>query len=559
MLRLILPLLLLVLLVCGQATAAPLLLQPVAEGQRADGYLSVLRDPSGQLTQAEAMKRDFQPLPGEASFGFTRDAIWLRLTLQTAQPGEWWLESGLTSLDDIRVFQQDAQGRWQEQRSGDHQPFSMRPVPYRLFVFPLALTPEKPQTVYLRIRTDDSLVAPIRLWSPAAFQEWRAQENMLLGIGYGIVLAMLIYNGFLWLALRESLYGAYLLATLSLLLVVAELNGHAFQYLWPNNLWLADNQHVLLPALHFLAQSFWIRTFLDTRRRAPWLDRGLLAVMAVALLMIALSFGGYYSLGNRFAFLVSVPFIPLAVACSARVAWLGYRPARLFLIAQLFPLIGAFLTVFRAIGIVPDSAFTEHGMQIGISIEVLLFSLALAQRIDTLRQEKAEAMLRAETDQLTGLFNRAGFEHRLAAQLHAGKKGNALLLIDLDRFKPVNDTLGHAAGDEVLRQVAERLRHNLRADIDLAGRLGGDEFVVSLTGMHSQEQAEAVAGKIIAALALPFETDAGSASIGASIGITLTPQQGCNLHNLLAAADTAMYEAKRNGRNRYAFIPTQTD
>ena len=216
------PLLLLIgLLVNCPISAAPLLLQPVAQGQRAEGFLSVLRDPSGELTLAGVMDKEFQTLPGEASFGFTHDAIWLRLTLQASQPGEWWLESGLTSLDDIRLFQQNAQGRWQEQHCGDHLPFAQRPVPYRLFVFPLALNTDKPQTVYLRIRTDDSLVAPIRLWSPTSFHERHAQEDLLLGIGYGIVLAMLIYNSFLWLALRESLYGTYLFATVSLLLVVA--------------------------------------------------------------------------------------------------------------------------------------------------------------------------------------------------------------------------------------------------------------------------------------------------------------------------------------------------
>jgi diguanylate cyclase (GGDEF)-like protein len=556
MLKLILQLLLFVLFACGQASAAPLLLQPLAEGQRAEGYLSVLRDPSGQLTLTEAMGRDFQPLPGEASYGFTRDAIWLRITLQATQPGEWWLESGLTSLDDIRIFSQDAQGNWQEQRGGDHQPFAQRPEPYRLFVFPLTLNAEKPQNIYLRIRTDDSLVAPIRLWSPAAFQEWRAQENLLLGIGYGVLLAMLIYNGFLWLALRESLYGIYLLATLSLSLVVVELNGHAFQYFWPDNLWLADNQHVLLPALHFLAQSYWIRTFLDTRRRSPWADRGFLAIMAGSLVMIALSLGGYYSLGNQLAFVLSIPFITLAVFSSLRVAWTGYRPARLFLVAQLFPLLGALLTLFRALGILPDTPITEHGMHIGISIEVLLFSLALAKRIDTLRQERAEALLRAETDPLTGLFNRAGFEHRLNAELHAGQNKIALLLVDLDRFKPVNDTLGHAAGDIVLRQVAERLRLTVRTGIDLVGRQGGDEFVVALVGVRSPSQAEAVAGKIIARLEQPFETAAGNAAIGASIGIAISPQHGGDISALFAAADAAMYEAKRNGRNRHAFAPT---
>lgn len=552
--------LLVLLLLGGQALASTLVLRPLESGQRAEGHLAYLRDPAGGLTLSDVRGREFQPLADEAGFGFTRDAIWLRLTVQAPAAGEWWLETGLVSLDDIRVYydeddDEDGESGWIEQRAGDHYPFAQRFVPHRLFVFPLRLPSAKPHTVYLRIRTDDSLTVPIRVWEPAAFQDRRMQENLVLGIGYGIVLAMLIYNAFLWGALRESIYGAYLLAMLTSLLTALELNGQAFQYLWPNNVWLADHQHVLIPAFHFLALSHWIRTFLDTRQRTPWMDRGLLAVMAVAVAMIGLSLTGHYTLGNRIAFVDSFPLIFLSIAASARVAWQGYRPAILFLAAQFFPMFGALLTVLRMLGKVPDTPWTEHGIQIGICVEVLLFSLALAKRIDVLRQEKHDALKRAETDPLTGLLNRAGFLQRLETRLAGGDEPVALLLIDLDGFKPVNDTLGHAAGDVVLQQVAERLRHNVRAGADLVGRLGGDEFVAALVGVRSQDHADAVAAKIVNALELPVATEAGDAAVGASVGIALSSEHGRDAHELMATADAAMYAAKRAGRKQYLLAP----
>ncbi|WP_328985325.1 GGDEF domain-containing protein [Thiorhodovibrio winogradskyi] len=162
---------------------------------------------------------------------------------------------------------------------------------------------------------------------------------------------------------------------------------------------------------------------------------------------------------------------------------LEYRPARLFLLARFAPLSGALVTLPRTLGWVQDSLWVEHAFQVGVSLEVLLFSLALARRIELLRREKQEALQRAETDPLTGLLNRAGLFRRINTLLERGQPG-ALLLVDLDHFKPVNDQLGHAAGDLVLTQVAERLGTLVRANDDLVARIGGDEFVLVLRGMR---------------------------------------------------------------------------
>ena len=157
----------------------------------------------------------------------------------------------------------------------------------------------------------------------------------------------------------------------------------------------------------------------------------------------------------------------------------------------------------------------------------------------------------AHHDDLTGLPNRLLFNDRLHQTLSLAKRDSrqfALLYLDLDHFKPVNDSMGHAAGDELLQGVAARIRHQVR-ESDTVARVGGDEFTVILPDTAKREEAAVVAGKIIRALALPFRLgpQGQSIAIGISIGIAVYPSDGRDADALVTAADTAMYAAKQAG------------
>lgn len=153
-------------------------------------------------------------------------------------------------------------------------------------------------------------------------------------------------------------------------------------------------------------------------------------------------------------------------------------------------------------------------------------------------------------DPLTDMPNQRLLEDRVGLALkQARRQGTqvAMLFVDLDRFKKVNDTLGHIAGDAVLRQVAQRLRDSVR-DVDTVSRLGSDEFVVLLPGVLSVAEAGAVADRVLAEFEPPFHVDGHDLVVGASIGIAVAPGDGDSFATLLKAADTAMYEAKAAGR-----------
>ncbi|WP_312713578.1 sensor domain-containing diguanylate cyclase [Stutzerimonas nitrititolerans] len=174
---------------------------------------------------------------------------------------------------------------------------------------------------------------------------------------------------------------------------------------------------------------------------------------------------------------------------------------------------------------------------------------------DITEETRAQAHIHylSQHDPLTGLPNRSRLQEHLTAKLHALNGANAkltLLYIDLDRFKPVNDTMGHAAGDEVLVRVAERLRQCIRAD-DLVARIGGDEFVMVISRLRDQDDVRQLCTRLLESLAKPFGYGQQQVFIGASIGVAIAPQDSSQASELLRCADVALYQAKNSGRGNW--------
>ncbi|HSB20322.1 MAG TPA: diguanylate cyclase [Anaeromyxobacteraceae bacterium] len=174
---------------------------------------------------------------------------------------------------------------------------------------------------------------------------------------------------------------------------------------------------------------------------------------------------------------------------------------------------------------------------------------------DTTERKRAEQQIRdlAFQDALTGLPNRRLFTDRLqlaVAQAHRSGQHLAVLFLDIDRFKIINDSLGHSVGDELLREVGRRLQQTIREG-DTVARLGGDEFILLLPGLSRGPDLARVAGKLLEALRLPFQPGGREVRITASLGGSLFPEDGADVEALIQSADTAMYRAKDQGRDTY--------
>jgi diguanylate cyclase (GGDEF)-like protein/hemerythrin-like metal-binding protein len=184
----------------------------------------------------------------------------------------------------------------------------------------------------------------------------------------------------------------------------------------------------------------------------------------------------------------------------------------------------------------------------------LLVFVDVSERIT--RERRLRAL--AHYDPLTDLPNRMLLQDRLRNALASAARGKhllALLLVDLDGFKAVNDEYGHFAGDAVLRQVARRLASSIR-EIDTVARLGGDEFVIVLSEIRQRADAGVLAARVINSVSVPITVGEASLAVGASIGIAVYPDDGTDIDALVGRADAAMYAAKRGGRNRFVYADT---
>lgn len=181
----------------------------------------------------------------------------------------------------------------------------------------------------------------------------------------------------------------------------------------------------------------------------------------------------------------------------------------------------------------------------------------MRQDTTSVQREKTRLLKLARIDQLTGLSNRAGFLHKLGEAMRTSADDDclmALMYMDIDHFKPVNDTYGHHVGDGLLKAISARLAHTLRAS-DANARIGGDEFTIITEKLARREDAALLAGKVVAAMQAPFELDGATVSVSVSIGLAFYRGEPIDADALIKQADRLLYQAKEAGRNTYRAAP----
>jgi len=185
----------------------------------------------------------------------------------------------------------------------------------------------------------------------------------------------------------------------------------------------------------------------------------------------------------------------------------------------------------------------------------------MRQDVTAQKREKQRLLRLSQVDALTGLTNRAGFLQKLSDSMAYCRDNDAMMAVmylDIDRFKPVNDTYGHAVGDALLKSFSSRLSHALRAS-DTVARLGGDEFTIIMERIGKPDDAKTAAAKIVSAMQLPFELEGIVVNVSTSIGVTFYRDEEVSPAELLKRADLLLYEAKQAGRNTFRSSPPRTE
>ena len=567
-------------------------------------YYQVHVDPQHDLTihtiLSSQSSTNFQPLiDGKVNLGFKAETYWFKVNIINASSDEIQplLELDYPLLDDLSVYIVNHASNKIITRydAGDMHPFAERHYSAPNFVFPVTLAANSTTDLYLRIRTEGSMFAGGSLQHQDNYRQQSRMNSFYINLYLGILIALIAYNFLLFISIKQSHYGYLILVGCSILLATGSLNAIWFELIWPNS-----------PSWHNLSITFgfamtgmfaaaFSRNFLHTAAEAKNIDFTfqalILAFALLALSSLALPLIYIAPFVSMLAIILATVSILAAIALSLK----GNRYAQIYLFAWLSLMLGIALFSAKNLGWLPSNIYTRYSFEIGSALGMLLLSLSLAERIkffqqenDNSRQEafqshnklihvlrnseqelnhrvkeRTEALAKANNelqnqeeklqrlahfDPLTGLANRFLVTQELTLLLARCKREQsklAVLFLDLDGFKQINDQYGHQAGDELLVATADKLRYILR-DSDVIGRFGGDEFIVIIDTSDGNINPEEVADKIKATIILPVAINGISAEIGVSIGIAIYPDTASDVDSLLSISDREMYKNKQH-------------
>ncbi len=492
---------------------------------------------------ALAAQGGFSAPTGQApSFGFSDAAFWLYLPLRNTatEPLHLVLRQSYPLLDHLEVWQVEGGRVLRHWRTGDRLPFASRPIEHRDFLIPLELPAGAEQSLYLRATSSGPVNLPLTLHEQHALTATLGGEQLLLGALFGSIALLAVCVALLYAFVRDAAFLHYLLYVSSYGCYMAVFNGIAYQYAWPQSPLLGSALQSVFLLLALLFLVLFSRSLLRVPLHSPrldWSNRLLLALIG-ALLLLA-PFHDYAVLVRPIS--LAVLWAMAMVLAMGFAGWRAGEPtARYYLLAWSAFVAGVVAYMLKSFGLLPHGFLTQYGFQIGTIFEFILLSVALGIRVQQLRQQ-------SRTDALTGLANRSRFDELIEGAFAQHTQGAplALLVIDVDHFKRVNDEHGHVTGDRVLQRVADQLRRALQRP-QQACRYGGEEFAILLPRTDLARACE-----IAEALRRDVAADRREPAVSISIGVACTAgARHADPRALFRAADEALYAAKRGGRNR---------
>ncbi|MBT1446426.1 diguanylate cyclase [Shewanella sp. JM162201] len=535
--------------------------------------------------------------------------LWLRLDIEVrSNPQERILAINNPLLDKVKLYHFINGNLMTELSLGDHQPFEQRPLRSTQFLYPMQLKPWQHHSILLHIDTEGSAHVPMTLLTPGRLSQLSETRSLGHGLQLGILSAIGLFSLFVALTTRSYSYRYYAAYVLSMTLLVATIQGIAFRYLWPN--WPALQAWVipfLLPLVICFAVMF-AEKILQLKHHNIRMLRICRFSAAFCLFLALLSPFISYTLAIYCNMVTLLGVSLVLLAFSLIQAFQGQKLAKLYLFGWSMLLAGAASSSLIYLSIINTQLDPVAPAMLGVTVEIVFMAAVLAirfsderkaklriqqealeqsQRIREAREdalkmeadanERLEEMVQERTleleialrelnevnqklteqttiDSLTGVKNRAAFDKRLQAEGRISRRQQtpmALLMLDIDHFKRINDKYGHLAGDQTLRLIAELMMSQLKRPTDLVSRFGGEEFAIILPSTDA-EGAVAVAENVrqaVAALAINWESQNIPLTVSIGVSCSIIESDDHPLL-LLEQADKALYQAKHQGRNR---------
>lgn len=601
----------------------------VEKRQQVIGEIFYFSAPNADLsfTQVTAVNEsDWQSIGNDSSLGMSDDAHWFRFSVPeeiSQDASEKLLEIDYPMLDYLDIYFVDQSGTEIDiiahHQLGDLQVFSQRPIDHALFLVPLTDV-ERLTHVYARVQTAGTVRYPPSIWKANDYIAYTTQHASIMTLFFGFMVAMAICNLFFFITTRSMTFLIYTGYVVTLGLTLAALHGFAFQYLWPNNLYLQGRAIAIFASLTLCFAVIFSYQKLDVGSYSKRTESYLKYLARIFLIFSLVSWIAPYAIMIKLLMLMLILAVLSILACGIWLSAKDSEVARYYTLAWSFLLLSAFSATLDNLNIVELPISSHNILIFGASVETLLLGLILAMRYSQQRdsltaaqaialeqelaatkakdelikvqqesQDELEYKVQERTleldlalrelseanrelqqlsamDQLTGIPNRRHFDKRLLAESRRSRREQtslAIAMLDIDHFKQVNDQYGHISGDQCLEQVATILSEALKRPTDEVCRFGGEEFAFILPNTDVLGATQLLENIRLAVEGTTIETDDHTFQVTLSAGVTATTmrREGEELQ-LLEFADSLLYDAKKNGRNcviNRAFTHKQQD
>lgn len=435
--------------------------------------ISYIEDKTGKLTFEQIVNSNsFVPVGKDVpNFGITTSAYWLHLPIKNTTHHEVYrLQISQPALDEIDFYQKNKEGKFECVRSGESLPFNSREFFDPSYIYRLRLDSTGISEVYLRVKSRDNLQVPVVIDTQEHIFESNKTKDYIFGLFAGIMLVMFLYNTFLFVTVKDKTYLYYVIYLATVILTQCSIQGYTFQYLWPNSPFMAQWSAFIFSPMVGVASAYFMRVFLNSAQYTPRMDKGFKYFTIAYVITILLAILGYFSLS-----------FTLITACAASLSLYmmvggfvifrkGYKPARFFLLAWSVFLSGVTIYSMTNVGALPINNFTLYSMPFGAAAEVILLSLALADRINVLKKEKeqsqAEALRVSQQNQKLITEQNVILEQKVHERTLELEEANEELNVTLTYLKDTQAQLVNAEKMASLGQLTAGIAHEINNPIN---------------------------------------------------------------------------------------------
>ena len=550
------------------------------DGITSTQFVEVFEDTTREITIDQIKNKPFKiQKKSITSHGLTTSAWWVRLKVRNSTSHEltWKIKMMFEHFDYVEVWQFSKSSLLNYQLKGDHN-INVSDTPYsERAVHSFTTDSASENEIYFKVSFENSGYAELfsTVWSQDFLTSFLQKNiNILVAIFAGL-LVLLFYNLFILLVLKSKIYFWYILYLFGVILIILTFNQIGAHYIWTNSIFLIDFTPIFSFVITNISFLLFTRAFLETNKRVKRVDTFITVMIVINIVALVLATTDLRIVAMKLIHLSSFTFFffPFVGAYLWRN---GFLIARGYAIASSVLAITVTATLVRALGLIPTNEFLYWLPRLGFILEGVLLAIALADRINIiqtsytkaqknlnrsleekvrkrtveLEEAKKTAEELARKDALTGVWNRRAFLEMSQLEIdkaHHNNKPLSIIMIDIDKFKEINDNYGHNIGDIVIKSFGENLKIHTR-DTDIFARLGGEEFVMVLpfSDIHNaKNKAEFLRAEIEK---LSIDVSNKSLYATASFGVAQLKEEE-SLENLLSRADHAMYFVKKHGRN----------